>query len=443
VGTQRGRDGDRLGMLPAAAGLVCLLLAWGVRTSIGSAPAAASATARGTVPTASAGARPGAGAPGDAAAGPPGSPSAATAASAGSGPAPSGTPAAPRRAATTVTAPPVVVPAAVDPAAQSTARDHWSPEAMEAAKPVDPAPAVTRPAGAATSTDATSPSGPGPSDTAGTTASSGTGAPAAVTTPPVTTAANTPAATSGAPVTTAATTTSATAEVDAGTAWSRGGLVARVTGRVFFTLGGVDYTCSGSAVDSPDASTVLTAAHCLEDVGGATTRWATRWAFVPGYDDGRAPYGVFVATGLAALGGFAAGDIGQDVALVNVGRNAAGQRLVEAVGGLPMSFGGRAEGALRSFGYPAAAPFDGSRLVSCAGSGRPDPDSPDTGLGCAMTGGASGGPWVAGFDPATGSGRLVSVTSFGYSDAPGTLYGPPLGTAAQQLYDLVAADPAR
>jgi len=299
---------------------------------------------------------------------------------------------------------PVIVPAAVAPAAQDQAREYWSPEAMESATPLDPQ--SVRPS------------------------------PTATTTTTSTTATATATATS-------TTTTSATA-TDAGTAWSGGGLVARTTGRVFFTLGGSDYSCSASAVDSPDRSTVLTAAHCVETVSALSTRWA----FVPGYAQGQAPYGVFVATQLAVLPGYRDADgttthDDLDVALINVGANAGGQTLVDAVGGQPMSFDPVA-GTLRAFGYPGETPYDGTGIVSCAGAASRDQQTGDVGLACHMTRGASGGPWLADFDPATGKGRLVSVTSYTYEKpVPQVVYGPVFGPAIKALYDEVASDPAK
>ena len=50
--------------------------------------------------------------------------------------------------------------------------------------------------------------------------------------------------------------------------WAGGGAVARTTGRVFFTLDGTDYSCSGSTVDSANADVVMTAAHCVSDGDG-------------------------------------------------------------------------------------------------------------------------------------------------------------------------------
>jgi V8-like Glu-specific endopeptidase len=236
-----------------------------------------------------------------------------------------------------------------------------------------------------------------------------------------------------------------------GAPWTAGGAVARAVGRVFFSLGGKDYSCSGSSVDSADGSTVLTAAHCVVSPDG----YATRWVFVPGYDNGTTPYGVFVADHLAVLSGYlrpgAPVDEGRDVAMVNVARNAAGQTLEAAVGGLPLDFAARPDaaptGTVRSFGYPAATPYDGGHLISCSAAVVTDVRVPgqhdNVGMSCDMTGGASGGPWLADVDPSTGLGRIVSLSSFGYADDPGTIYGPVLGPPAAAMFAEVAADPAR
>jgi hypothetical protein len=228
-----------------------------------------------------------------------------------------------------------------------------------------------------------------------------------------------------------------------GTPWTAGGLVARTTGKVFFSLGPDDYVCSGSAVDAPDRSTVLTAGHCVVDPETGTA--ATNWIFVPGYRDGVAPYGIFAGTHLAPTDGWRTSqDFDVDVAFADVARNAAGQRLEDAVGAQPLGFGAARGQAVSAFGYPAAAPWTGERLVHCAGVVRPDPTaspSGDQGLACTMTGGSSGGPWFAAFDRRTGRGTVTSLTSFSYSDAPGVLYGPYLGDVARALYTSVASTP--
>ena len=151
-----------------------------------------------------------------------------------------------------------------------------------------------------------------------------------------------------------------------GAAWTGGGAVARTTGKVFFSLGADDYVCSGSAVDSPDRSTVLTAGHCVIDPESGTT--AANWVFVPGYGDGRAPYGIFPATHLATTAGWRTSeDFDVDVAFANVGPNGAGKRLVDAVGAQSIAFGTARGQTTFAFGYPAVAPWTGERLIYCSG----------------------------------------------------------------------------
>ena len=66
-------------------------------------------------------------------------------------------------------------------------------------------------------------------------------------------------------------------------------------GKVFFTLGGGDYVCSGTALLSGNKCVVWTAGHCVNEGPGA---FATNWEFVPAYKDGAAPLGAYVAENL-------------------------------------------------------------------------------------------------------------------------------------------------
>ena len=92
-------------------------------------------------------------------------------------------------------------------------------------------------------------------------------------------------------------------------------------------------------------------------------------------------------------------------------------------------------------GYPVEPPFDGTRLHRCS-TPATTAFGPEHGhlaaLRCSMTGGSSGGPWLAEFDPATGSGLVVAVTSFATHETPGVIGAAPLGKAAARLLD--AAD---
>jgi hypothetical protein len=234
----------------------------------------------------------------------------------------------------------------------------------------------------------------------------------------------------------------------AGARWTAGGAVTRTTGRVFFTLDGTDYSCSGSTVASANADVVITAAHCVSDGQG---KWATHWIFVPGYNDGREPYGSYPARAFFAASGWQHGaDENDDVAFVAAGPASGGSggsggvgfdrkqvrlHVVDVVGGQQIQFGSRAATAVL-FGYPSVGQYHGRFLDYCDGALSPDPyGSPDAGIECTMTEGASGGPWFSGFDPLTGLGTITGVTTFRYSGSGVTLYSLDLGSVARTLYD--------
>ncbi|MBF8191668.1 peptidase [Nonomuraea sp. K274] len=216
-----------------------------------------------------------------------------------------------------------------------------------------------------------------------------------------------------------------------GARWTAGGAVVKTTGRIFFTTQGRNASCSGSAVTSANKSVVMTAGHCVR-LNGA---FHTNWVFVPGYDSGQRPFGTWPATRLLTTPQWnAREDVDFDVAAAVVAP-LQGKTLVDAVGGQGLAFNQRRRQQMYAFGYPAAAPYDGSKLIYC--SGRTFDDylmSDDHGLTCDMTGGSSGGPWMLSFNESTGLGTQNSVNSFKYNFAPNWMFGPYFGNEAQAVY---------
>ncbi|TMR91252.1 trypsin-like serine peptidase [Nonomuraea basaltis] len=216
-----------------------------------------------------------------------------------------------------------------------------------------------------------------------------------------------------------------------GEPWTGGGAVVKTTGRIFFTTQGRNASCSGSAVTSANKSVVMTAGHCVK-LNGA---FHTNWVFVPGYDKGSRPFGTWAATKLLTTPQWnAREDVNFDVAAAVVAP-LEGRTLVDAVGGQGLAFNQQRRQQMYAFGYPAAAPYDGSKLVYC--SGRAFDDflvSNDLGLTCNMTGGSSGGPWMLNFNESTGLGTVNSVNSFKYSFSPNWMFGPYFGNEAQAVY---------
>ncbi|MXM65786.1 peptidase [Streptomyces sp. HUCO-GS316] len=236
----------------------------------------------------------------------------------------------------------------------------------------------------------------------------------------------------GGPSTTVEATAAPAAFPQAGGPWTGGGAVVTTSGRVFFTFQGRTASCSGNAVTSQNASTVITAGHCVKYQGS----WHTNWIFVPAYHNGNAPYGQWTASKTLTTPQWQASeDINYDIgAAVVAPLN--GQKLTSVVGAQGIQFNGGYNKRMYAFGFPAASPYDGTKLIYCSGNSSKDfLFSQDHSLGCNMTGGSSGGPWFTGFNEANGTGLQVSVNSFGYTFLPNRMFGPYFGNDAKTLYD--------
>lgn len=206
-------------------------------------------------------------------------------------------------------------------------------------------------------------------------------------------------------------------------------------GKVFFTLGGSDYVCSGNAISAANESTVATAGHCVNEGPGA---FASRLIFVPAYENGAAPFGQWNAAELYAPTQWTAGgDITYDTGFAIVS-SPTGVSLSDTVGASGVAFNDVRGLTYSAFGYPAAAPFTGNTLQSCSGTATDDPfaQSESQGIPCDMTGGSSGGPWFIGSGSA---GYQNSVNSFGYNNVANTMFGPYWGSVIESAYDAAAA----
>ena len=205
----------------------------------------------------------------------------------------------------------------------------------------------------------------------------------------------------------------------------------RTNGKVFFSDDGLNYVCSGTAVLSGNKSVVWTAGHCVHD---GASNFHTNWSFVPAYADGSRPYGSWTARTLLTTSGWASsGDFSFDNGAAVVNANG-GQALTDVVGGRNIAFNTARNQSYAAHGYPAAPPFNGRRLWVCNSPLVYDDTSanpPTMGIDCDMTGGSSGGGWIAG-------GSVVSVNSYGYTTLPNVMFGPYQGSVAQSLYTQAA-----
>ncbi|OON75157.1 trypsin-like serine peptidase [Streptomyces tsukubensis] len=238
-------------------------------------------------------------------------------------------------------------------------------------------------------------------------------------------------------------------------------------GKVLFDGPKGSMVCSATVVKDPahpgKSNLVWTAGHCVH--AGKDGGWYRNIAFVPAYNDAGkpteqlqgapkdeiAPYGVWwsdwaqTSKQWIERGGPTGGEgAPYDFAVLHVTpENGGGKSLEETVGSaLPVDFDAPAVPrieSMRPIGYPAAAPFDGQRLFSCADRpGRLSLNAADPTMyrvGCTMTGGSSGGGWVAAGQD--GQPALVSNTSIGPVTA-GWLAGPRLGKEAESVYSSVS-----
>ncbi|MFI5609566.1 trypsin-like serine peptidase [Amycolatopsis sp. NPDC051903] len=221
---------------------------------------------------------------------------------------------------------------------------------------------------------------------------------------------------------------------------------APTVGRLFFTDHGEDVSCTATVVDSANRSTIVTAGHCVNntDLIGEHNAWNTHSLFIPGYHDGQAPYGKFVARAGVADATWLQNDQinaqkfdSYDQAFVVLNAGADGHLVQDTVGAAQhLGFDLPGDADVHQFGYPRAASdpareglpeYTGARLAFCHGPARHwpgTPDAPDSadqwGTACVMGGGSSGGPRLRDFDPATGLGTVVGDnTHAGFFDASG------------------------
>jgi hypothetical protein len=186
-------------------------------------------------------------------------------------------------------------------------------------------------------------------------------------------------------------------------------------GKLFFDVkpgpGKVWSHCSATAVNSENRSLVITAGHCVYD--HETASWSEHVQFCPGYER-RCALGVWHARTMYTTNRWYYGqDWADDAAVVLVDRNRRGL-LVDAVGGQGINFNDYVGLARHAFGYPAADRrwpayrYDGEDLIYCPGADRYSAGV--IVIGCTMTGGASGGPWLSGFG-LNGMGYVNGVNS--------------------------------
>jgi hypothetical protein len=202
------------------------------------------------------------------------------------------------------------------------------------------------------------------------------------------------------------------------------------TGALFYTTGGKNHFCTASVVDSTAGDMVLTAAHCVYWKG-----FATNIEYVPGYHDGKQPYGAWpVARITVASGWESSHDPDLDFAFLTTA-SVDGQRIQARTGGLTIGFTRWYSEKIEVVGHNDT---DTGPIRCATKSFRFRPGQMEFYCHGFWTG-TSGGPWIIGYNVKSGTGTVFGVIG-GYEtggDYEWASYSAYFGSATRSLYQQV------
>lgn len=257
--------------------------------------------------------------------------------------------------------------------------------------------------------------------------------------------------------------------------WTAGGAVQTAAGRIYFEMPAnpmrkgpwTGYVCSGTVVadGTTGRSVILTAAHCVYD--DANKAFARNVLFIPNQagtsgagtdlNCSNDPMGCWTPSfGVVDVNWTAAtfpDNIAWDYAyyVVNdtgahTGATSTPESLDVSAGALSINFldepyvndgvtGKNSMDFTYALGYSYS---DDPNFMYCAEDMTTEGSSNWWLPSCGLTGGSSGGPWVQPLDTSIGSGLVISVNSWGYTNSPG-MAGPKLfGSSAYCLFTTTA-----
>jgi V8-like Glu-specific endopeptidase len=204
-------------------------------------------------------------------------------------------------------------------------------------------------------------------------------------------------------------------------------------GALFTTSHGkpAGHFCSASVVNSPAGDLVITAAHCVSGTSDLV--------FVPGYDQGATPYGVWSVTKVYTDRSWeASADPNDDVAFLQVSQPGSIVPIEDVTGAEQLAIGTSAQQLVEVIGYPDGA----DEPIACRNWTR-EPMSDQLEFDCGgYTDGTSGGPFLADVNPETGQGTVVGVIG-GYEQGgltPQVSYSSMFRANVAALYQLAVAD---
>ena len=213
----------------------------------------------------------------------------------------------------------------------------------------------------------------------------------------------------------------------------------RAAGKVYFTMLGRNYTCSGSVIGE---NTIWTAGHCVSNGRG---QFHSNWVFVPDFDNYTTiiPGPWLVSYYVAPVEFTRSMDLSYDYAIVSVrppagpyGAN--GKSIRSFVGALGFAWNMPRPQNWLLLGYPMIT-FNGANLVysdSTYWSDNPLFNPASVGVGSVIKSGGSGGPWI--LNAAIGKAGQVNYlngTNSYISPLVDEVFSPYLDDRAKELWD--------
>jgi V8-like Glu-specific endopeptidase len=208
----------------------------------------------------------------------------------------------------------------------------------------------------------------------------------------------------------------------------------QAVGALFTTSGGQPdkHFCSASVVDSPNGDLVVTAAHCVTGTSGTID-------FVPGYDNGSMPYGVWTVTKIYVDQAWSSSqNQDDDFAILKVQQTGTTTPIQDVTGGEKLVTGEPADGTqVQVIGYPDAS----NQAITCQNK-ISEPMTDQLQFDCGgYTDGTSGGPFLTDVNSRTGQGSVIGLIG-GYEqggDTPQVSYSAVLGSNMAALYQTAVA----
>lgn len=209
---------------------------------------------------------------------------------------------------------------------------------------------------------------------------------------------------------------------------------APAVGALFTTSSGQlgQHFCTASVIDSPGRDLAITAAHCMTNISGTVE-------FVPGYDNGAKPYGVWTVTKVYVDQAWTSSSSpDDDFAFLRISQTGSSVPIEDVTGAERLDTSPPASRQLvQVIGYPSGT----NQPLTCQNWLR-EPMAGQLEFDCDnYTEGTSGGPFLGDVDQMTGQGVVMGVIG-GYEQGgylPQISYSAMLGAKAAALYKTAAA----